>query len=444
MIEKSKSVFLGSSIALVMRILAAGLELGFNILLVKIIGVEEGGAFVLGMAITQIGTVFGRVGLDNVLLRHVAANVAIGRWDVARDVYNKSIGITTAASVITTAVVYLSAPFISIQILAKPELIDPIRIMSLTILPISLMQLNSESLKGIDKIFYSQLFYSAAVPGLLLAGLLIFGGSYGLNGILWSYIAASWIVALGSILVLRMNVPGGKPAGGEHTVRSLLKSSVPLFWVKSMNLAMGWAGILALGIWGTKADVAIFNITSRIILALSMLHIAVNSISAPRFAALYKQNDFEELNALARSVTKLVVGLTAPLFLLLFVMPLFADKFIIDPDLNIYIDVLMILTFGQLINVFTGPVNMLLMMSAHERLVRNNNIFAAMVNFALNIFLVPQMGVRGAAIALAVGLLVVNIISMYLVWKNLRIMTTPIIPQKVVDGWLKRSSRSEA
>jgi len=87
--------------------------------------------------------------------------------------------------------------------------------------------------------------------------------------------------------------------------------------------------------------------------------------------------------------------------------------------------VLLILAAGQFVNVVTGSVGYLLMMSGHESLMRNNIIFSALLNLALNILCVPTLGIVGAAVATAISLAVMNIVSLWLVYLKLGILTLP-------------------
>src|SRR5688572_21812701 len=65
-----------------------------------------------------------------------------------------------------------------------------------------------------------------------------------------------------------------------------------------------------------------------------------------------------------------------------------------------------ILSIGQFINVATGSVGVLLVMSGHEREYRNVQILAACVALALSFALIPSHGAVGAAIAAAVAVIV--------------------------------------
>jgi O-antigen/teichoic acid export membrane protein len=73
-------------------------------------------------------------------------------------------------------------------------------------------------------------------------------------------------------------------------------------------------------------------------------------------------------------------------------------------------------------------VGYLLMMTGHERLLRLNITLATIVNLWLCLWLIPNMGPLGAAIATAVPLAVMNLLCAFFVYTKLRIVTIPFLP----------------
>ena len=185
-------------------------------------------------------------------------------------------------------------------------------------------------------------------------------------------------------------------------------------------MLINWTATFALGIWGTGEDVGIFSMASRTAMLTSLILTSVNSISAPKFAELYKKKDMVALGSTARSTAKLMTLIASPLLLLFLIAPqwvmgMFGDEFQKGGIL------LSILTIGQFVNVATGSVGYLLMMSGNEKLMRNNVAFVAVLSVVLNAALVPLYGAFGAVIATAVCLASQNLIAMYMVNSRLGI-----------------------
>ena len=209
-----------------------------------------------------------------------------------------------------------------------------------------------------------------------------------------------------------------------------------------MQMVITWTASISLGIWGTTADVGIYNVAARTAMLTNVILIAVNTIVAPKFAALYLKGDLDALGSIARNSAKLMTVIAIPVLLLFisapgWVMGIFGSQF---SDWGV---VLAIISLAQFINVATGSVSFLLMMCGFERLMRNNVVFCAGLNVVLNLILVPWLGVIGAALSAALTIATMNIVSAILVWHAMRIRTIPFLttrllsPLIIIRQWLR-------
>ena len=51
------------------------------------------------------------------------------------------------------------------------------------------------------------------------------------------------------------------------------------------------------------------------------------------------------------------------------------------------------------ISAFLGPVNALLDMTNNQKIVQKNIFISLIINFILNLFLIPRLGIEGAALS---------------------------------------------
>jgi O-antigen/teichoic acid export membrane protein len=82
---------------------------------------------------------------------------------------------------------------------------------------------------------------------------------------------------------------------------------------------------------------------------------------------------------------------------------------------------LAILAIGQVINVTFGSVGRLLVMSGYERHSLLGQAFSLVVVGVLGVFLIPEFGALGAAVSIAIGILIWNLILGTQVYLLLRI-----------------------
>lgn len=420
-----REVVRGTILAFALKVGGSGLAFAFNVAVARLLGAEGGGLYFLALSITIIGSEIGRVGLDNALLRFVAAHATHGEWGQVKAVHALGMQLAISVSAVLSLTGFIAADWMAVTLFNKPALGEPLRWMSLSILPFTILNLQAQSLKGLKRIRDAILVQSIGVPliGLLLIWPL--AHSAGVEGVSWGYLAATALVALFSILAWRNAVAGSDWETVSYPFKVLWESCKPLFTISLLNTAiLTWSPLLLLGLWGTAAEVGIFGVATRLALLVSFLLVTLNNVIAPKFAELYATRNIHAMGHMARRSSALLTLLVSPVFLILFiysseVMRLFGPEFVAGGP------ILAILLVGQLVNVVTGSVGYLLMMSGNENTVRNISIGSAIFLLILMLLLAPSLGGVGAAIASSAVLAVGNLASAYAVYKKFGIITIP-------------------
>src|SRR5690348_10630234 len=405
-----QEVIRGAAVALLLKVLGAGATVLFTVMIARLFGAEGMGLYSLAFTVMTIATVFGRLGMDNTLLRFVAAGAASGDWGVVKGVYRKGLGFSFLASVTATLVVVALAPFLGAYAFHNAALTPAIRWMALAIIPMTASTLLASTLQGLKRIFSSMFVVAVAVPSVAAVALAVLGRQAGAVSSVWAYTVGAVVTAVGAWWWWHRSTPQLAAVGGSFDTRVLFESSMPLLWTASMSMAMNWIATFALGIWSTTSDVGIFNAASRVTYLVSFVLVAVNTISAPKFAALHAAGEFKALATTARASEHLMVLLAAPVLLICLIgarpiMGVFGTAFRTG-----WLQ-LAILAVGQAANVMTGSVGYLLMMSGHERQVRDSNTVAAVTCLLGAIVLVPHFGGVGASVAVALALIARNIVE---------------------------------
>lgn len=418
----------GASLAFVVKISGAVLAFVFNWLLARTLGAEGTGLFFLALTVGTIASVCGRMGMENTLLRFVAAGAAQEDWVRVKGVHRKGMLIALGAGALATVVMLLLAPMLAHGVFDDPNLTRPIQWMALSVIPSTLMVLYGESLKGLKRMLagsFVQQSQGAGLFGLACLGLILLGPDARVETVIGVYVIASVVVALLGFGLWYQATPSLRGVSGHFDTRQLLQTSLPLFWVTAMHLLMNWVGTFALGIWATNTDVGLFNVAYRVALLPTFVLFATNSIAAPKFAALYEQGDLNGIATTMQHSTRMMTLAALPIVLPClaapgWIMGLFGSEFA-GGGL-----ILLILIVGQFINVVTGSVSKLLMMTGHERSVRDIITVTAVLNVALNVGLVPHFGVLGAALASAICLVTQNVQASYLVYRRFRLLVIPM------------------
>ncbi|MBW2659694.1 MAG: flippase [Deltaproteobacteria bacterium] len=402
----------------------AGLVFLSNIMLARILGTSGTGVYFLSITIVSIGVTIASLGLNNAVLRFASIAYAQKKSATLAVLFRKSTALIIVAGGTIGIVFWLIIPILPFNMAKSGELQVVLPVMLIAIAPLSLIQIQGEFFKAMGKPGKSTVVQAVILPMFMVTGLAVFRwfGGASVHEVALLYTIAAITAVLFSGLMLLRDVPGIFREQCSFDTRMLLRTSLPLLWVASMNLIMGWTDILFLGIWTDSATVGVYGIATRTASLTGFILIAINSVITPQFAVLYNEKKLDELERVTQvgAMWMLLIALPVILFLLLFpkqLLHLFGTGFVQGAPF------LRILVIGQLINVATGSVGYLLMMTGHERLMRNNIMLSALINLTGNFFLIPKYGAAGAALSTAFSLAFMNLFSFYLVYKKLNINT---------------------
>lgn len=423
-----KTLVKGTSLAFLLKICGVAFALLLNVLIARKFGPSMTGLFYLALTTASVAGVIGCIGLENTFLRYTSTGAAHNDWGSIKGLYQKGILISLIFSTLLTGLITIFSWMIALHVFNKPEAEIIIRIMAMTILPTVLILLHAELLKGIQRIAYYLLIHSICVPALSILAFLVLCVQWnmGINGVAWGHFGATCVTALmGVVLWQKITHNKMKNIVGDFQWRRLLKSSLPLFWVNLMNFLMMWSSVLFLGIWGTSDAVGIYATAYRTSMLTSFILIAVNTVAAPRYAEYFSLHQMKRLEETALTSLKMMFVLALPPLIVFIIFPhwimgIFGNEFT-QGSLC-----LSILACGQFVNVATGSVGYILMMSGHEHLLRNAITISSISNIMLHFWLVRSYGINGAAIATAVSLSMLNLISAYFVWAVVKIKPLPL------------------
>jgi O-antigen/teichoic acid export membrane protein len=135
---------------------------------------------------------------------------------------------------------------------------------------------------------------------------------------------------------------------------------------------------------------------------------------------LYAEGNTAALRRLAQQSAFWTLVTAAPAILVLMLVPDLILQ-IFGPQFRDGAWTLRILAFGQFVNVATGSVGVLLVMTGHEKLMRNIVAASAVLNLLGALVLVPRYGAIGAATSTACSLAFMKIVSWLMVRKKLHI-----------------------
>jgi O-antigen/teichoic acid export membrane protein len=411
----------GASVAFATRLGGAAAKVGQDLAVARLLGPSDSGAFFLAVTVATVASTAARLGLDNTVVRFSASCVAQDDWPGVRGVGRRSMAITVIGAAATTVALLFGAQALGTRVFHDPSLAPALVAMALSVVPTSAYTIYGQLLKGIGRIGEGVFVLTAAAPAIATLLTLVLAPAWGLMGAVVAYSAAAigaWV--LGVARWNRAVTAEKRP----FPMSDLLRSGLPL-WVHSLlQLVIRHGALVMLGIFATKSEVGIFAIALRAAFAVSSVLVAVNATAAPRFSALHSTGDLETLRRTAQGSTFLMCLVSGPVLAAFVLFPgqilrLYSPEFAGGGAL------LAILAVGQFVNVATGSVQMLLMMTDQEDWIMRTTVLSAALALFLNIALIPRWGPKGAAIATSVVWIVQNLLVLVTVRWKLGFWVTP-------------------
>ena len=167
-------------------------------------------------------------------------------------------------------------------------------------------------------------------------------------------------------------------------------------------------------------DLGSLGIYARPLILGQMIHVpyrSIANISAPIIMDAWDRNDVKKIADLNKkiSATLLLIGLF--LFSLIVVN---ADNFfnLLPAEYAISKNVLFIIAFGRLVDMSFGLNSEILFSSKYYKMTVYFTVVMVGIAIGLNLLLIPKVGMVGAAIAVAVSLIVFNILKATFIYKK--------------------------
>ncbi len=225
----------------------------------------------------------------------------------------------------------------------------------------------------------------------------------------------------------------------QRTLGEMLAYSLPASFGHLLYRSNLWVDILMLTWLSTAAEVGVYKVAVAMAMLGALPVMASTTMFGPVVAELVYAKDLAKLNALLKIVTRWLIIISAPLYLVVLLLPdLILSVF--DPAYMVGIDALLILMVGQVIYLACAPSGTTLVMAGHSFLNMVNGVIAVTVNLTLNYMLIPRYGILGAAAASSIAISLWPLMRLVEVWWLMRCwpftLRTALIAGSAIAGGL--------
>ncbi len=393
---------------------SVALLLALQVTLSRLMGPEGYGRYAYVLSWTAALALLGTWGMDATVLRGVAGYAQLGQDRLLRGVLRAGVGVALASGLLVgSAAAAVGWAF-------GGELRGAFVVAGLAIVPLlAVLDIGRASLQGLHR----------AAAGLSLRMLVHPVAMLGLVGLAWSAgrrtFEAPHVLALeAGALALAVLLGAGllRRWGGQRLIGPAdyelgrwLGAGMALLVYQGFHVINTRADMLLLGALRGPASTGPYFAALQISKPLLLGLLAVGAVAAPRFAASHVANRPAEVERLLRWCLLGIAALTLPAAAGLVVagpwlLGLFGSEFV-----GAY-PALLVLVAAQTANALFGPVGYLMMMTGRQRQAAACVGLAAAANIALNLLLIPRLGLVGAALGTLASVLIWN----GLIWVYLR------------------------
>lgn len=421
--------------AFAIRIASAALALFSQVLMARWLGGFEYGIFVLVWTSMLILGNLSCLGFHTSVVRYIPEYREKGELDNLRGVMAGS-----RLFVLIVSTLFAAAGLAAVWALAG-------RIESYYVIPFLLgivclpMIALSDTLEGIARANSWAITALAPIyilrPIIILAALglaLLSGQEPDATTALVAAILATYATTLFQIVTITARTRG-EVAGARSMFRwrQWLLVSLPIFLVEGFFFMLTNADVLMVGYFMDPTDVAVYFATVKTLALVHFVYFAVKAGVAQRYARYAHGTERDKLAAFARQTA----GWTFWPSLAMGVAVLVIGKpmlMLFGPGFDAGYPLLFVLVLGVVARSSVGPAESLLTMSGHQNVCAALYGITLAINVALNIVLIPVLGLWGAAIATAVAMACEAAMLSYTVWRKLGIVMSVFMPAERARG----------
>ena len=395
------SILSGTSQNLVGIVVSALATFGAQVLMTNTLGAE---GFGIVTVVTQAAFVLSfatRSGMDMAVLRDVAVEAGVQRWERIRVPVARAAAIGALVSAVVALVAWLAADQVRSLFSIDPDggrWVVEAAAVGLPFLALANIWLSAT--RGLKIMRYTLYVFWAGQPVLWLL-LMLAGWQFSETN--WMSVAAyslSWVLATFAAAYFwrrESNSWDAAPMEAGAMAR-LFRYAGPRAPAALFSQLLFWTDLFVLTRYASDTNVGVYSAALRAGQVIVLFLTSVSLMFSPFVADLHNRGETQRLDKLFKSLTRWTLAATMPVFLLLLVAPGPALR-IFGAEFSAGQTALLILLAGQFINIATGSVGFVLIMVGRTGWDLVVYAGSLALNLGLAFWLCPRYGMEGAAVA---------------------------------------------
>jgi len=402
------------SLALAGNIGQKAVTLITNIVLARLLGAEGYGAVALGLTFFLVVQAFATLGLTEGMVRFGAATLAKGDHQNFSRIFTSSNIFALASNCIVCIVIILLAEPIANFFDAGEGFAELLQILMLAVPFFTIIMMMASYRQAHQMILGQQAILLARVSlTLILCLTFVFIPAEPVQ-YAWVVLIAHMGLAAGLMMPSLKRIRHFPRLLARDEAKQLLSFSLVILSTHASWLIWSNLDRVMLARLGTLSDVGVYSVVSALAINIQLGVVAMGGLVMPVCAAAHTRGDraqvidaygwYSLIGVFAAGLLGVSLLLEAPGILGLF-----------GPEFSNYGWALSLLVVGQFLSAFPGPLGKLLIVIGHQNSVMIGSIAQVALNIVLNLLLIPEYGVNGAAAATLVALALPRLVySLYI------------------------------
>ena len=407
--ESLKSIAKGTIFSSVGIFLALFLSFLQRWAIIRVTTPEEYGLYSLSLAVIAIFLSIGGLGLHDGIARVISMHSSVKSGVSRGNIFSSLIFLSSVSGGLCLLFLMIGSPYFS-SFFGK-DITWIVQVVAIS-LPFSLLlDFLISFFRGIEKTEVKVIFSDFVRNFIFLSILVVvFVKKMPFHTIIIGYVI-SFVITAVSILYYTLQKVGYPDI--QRTIplaEEMVLFSLPLLGGSLFQLITAWTDTLLLGVFRSSGEIALYNAalpTSRLI---QVFLGALLFIYMPVATSLFSRGLIPEMKKIYAVVSKWVLFLTIPLFLVLFFNAEILFRFLYGYK---YLDAVLpfrVIAVGYLLHTAFGPNGGALIAMGKTRIMMGTTILTALTNLVANLVLIPAMGMEGAAISMLITLIVASVI----------------------------------
>jgi O-antigen/teichoic acid export membrane protein len=405
------------------------LTLAVNAFITRLLTPDEVGTYFLMLSLVTVLSLITLTGINKAIVRLISESQARKTPRHTLSIIRSSyfiVGITTL--LVLTLFMSGIGKWISQVIFSNSLGSSLIMLTAIWIVANTCSILLAETFRGFHDIRHASIFdglMDSLIFAILLSGLLVYHGTGSLDMVVWLAIAANSVNLIVASIFLRKKLDKtGIASGPEQANPSEILAIAWPMCASGVTIAMlGQADLWVMGIFWEQHDVGVYGAVKRLVALVTISLLITNAVIPPLIAELNAHSKKDVLENTLRATTTVAA---IPALFVLGVFALFADRILATVYGEFYAAgsaILLILSLGQLVNVWCGSCGNVLMMTGHQVLMLKISMISGILAVLLALLLAPEYGGTGVAGSMSTGIMLQNILMLLAVRRHLGIWT---------------------